>query len=62
MKPSERLSIFSHFINILIFTYFAIVLLKINALNISGLAVSAFGIIMALITNIISAIEKIRGR
>jgi len=57
MKISEGLSIFSQFLNILIFIYFAIVLLKINALDIFGLFVSAFGIIMGLITSIVSALE-----
>ena len=57
MKTSEGLAIFSQFINILIFIYFAIVLLKINALDVIGLMISAFGIFMGLITSIVSALE-----
>ncbi|MEK6859626.1 MAG: hypothetical protein AABX54_02315 [Nanoarchaeota archaeon] len=57
MKTSEGLAIFSQLINILIFIYFSIVLLKINALDIIGLVISAFGIIIGLITSIVSAIE-----
>ncbi|MEK6935383.1 MAG: hypothetical protein AABW67_01210 [Nanoarchaeota archaeon] len=58
MKVGDLLSIISHLINVIIFIYFAITLLKINALDIIGLSISAFGIFMSLIANIISIIEK----
>jgi hypothetical protein len=57
MKLSDGLAIFSQLINILIFIYFSIILLKINALDMIGLLISAFGIIMGLITSIVSVIE-----
>ena len=58
MKLGDLLSIISHLINVIIFIYFAITLLKINALDVIGLSISAFGIFMSLIANIVSIIEK----
>ena len=58
MKLGDLLSIISHMINVIIFIYFAITLLKINALDVIGLSISAFGIFMALIANITSIIKK----
>ena len=57
MKTGSGLSILSHLINIIIFIYFSITLLKINALDLIGLSISAFGIFVSLIANIISIIE-----
>ncbi len=57
MKVAEGLTIFAQFINILIFIYFSIVLIKINALDVIGLTISAFGILISLIANILSAIR-----
>jgi hypothetical protein len=57
MKTDDALSIFSQIINFLIFIYFTIVLLKINALDIFGLFISAFGLLSSLIANIVSTIE-----
>jgi hypothetical protein len=58
MKIGDSLSIFSQFINIIIFIYFTIVLLKLNALDAIGLLISAFGLLMSLIANIVSVIES----
>lgn len=57
MKKSDILLIISHIINVTIFIYFAIILLKINVLDVIGLSISAFGIFMSLIVNIISILE-----
>jgi hypothetical protein len=58
MNLGEIFSITSHIINFLIFIYFAVVLIKINFLDVSGLMISAFGILMSLIANILSVLEK----
>ena len=62
MKRSDVLSIFSHIVNILIFMYFSILLIKINFLDVQGLSISAFGLIMSLIANIYSILERYSGR
>lgn len=48
MKTGDALSLFSQIINFAIFTYFTINLLKINALNVEGLLISAFGLLSSL--------------
>lgn len=58
MKTGDKLSVLSQGINVLIFIYFAITLLKINVLDVIGLSISAFGIFMSLISNIVSALGK----
>jgi hypothetical protein len=58
MKIGDALSIFSQIINFAIFIYFIISLLKINALDITGLFISAFGLLASLITNIVSVLEE----
>ena len=58
MKISDYLSIFSQIINFIIFIYFIIALLKINALDIIGLFISAFGLISSIIVNIISVLDR----
>jgi len=58
MRIGDRLSVLSQAINVLIFIYFAITLLKINALDVIGLGISAFGIFMSLISNIVSTLTK----
>ncbi len=58
MRTGEKLSVLSQGINVLIFLYFAITLLKINSLDVIGLSISAFGIFMSLISNIVSALGK----
>jgi hypothetical protein len=57
MKVGDALSIFSQIINFFIFIYFIIVLLKINALDILGLFISAFGLLSSIIANIVSTLE-----
>ncbi|HUS50691.1 MAG TPA: hypothetical protein VMZ91_11030 [Candidatus Paceibacterota bacterium] len=57
MKIGGALSVFSQIINFMIFIYFIVVLLKINALDVSGLLISAFGLMASLISNIVSTIE-----
>lgn len=61
MKTRDALSIFSQIINFAIFIYFIISLLKINALNVVGLFISAFGLFASLVANIVSVLEvKVR--
>ena len=57
MKKSDILLIISHLINVIIFIYFAIILLKMNVLDVIGLSISAFSIFISLIANIISILE-----
>lgn len=58
MRTGDALSIFSQIINFVIFIYFVLSLLKINALDIFGLFISAFGLISSIIANIVSTIEN----
>jgi len=58
MKTGNALSLLSQIINFIIFIYFIITLIQINALNISGLLISAFGLLASLIANIVSVLEK----
>lgn len=58
MKTSDSLNLFSQIINFAIFIYFVIVLLKINALDVTGLLISAFGLFSSLVANIVSVLEK----
>lgn len=57
MKTGDALSIFSQIINFIIFVYFAVVLIKINALDVVGLLISAFGLLASLVANIVSVAE-----
>jgi len=57
MKTGDALSIFSQLINFVIFIYFTISLIKLNALDIQGLLISAFGLLSSLIANIVSVLE-----
>ena len=57
MKLGNLLTILSHLINIILFIYFSTILIKENVLNLTGLSVTAFGISMSLIANIISIIK-----
>ena len=57
MKVGDTLSVFSQAINIIIFIYFSITLIKLNALDIFGLFISAFGIFMSVISDMVSALE-----
>jgi len=54
----DRFSIISHIINFLIFIYFIIFLLRANVLDLFGLFISAFGLVISLISNIISVSER----
>ncbi len=58
MKTGDALSIFSQIINFAIFIYFVVSLLKINALDIIGLFISAFGLFASLVANIVSVLEE----
>ena len=58
MKFGKGLNIAAHMINIMIFIYFVIALFKLGALDILGLLISGFGILIALIANIVEAIEE----
>jgi hypothetical protein len=57
MKLGDSLSLFSQIINFAIFIYFTIVLLKIDALDVVGLLISAFGLLSSLVANIVSVLE-----
>ena len=56
MKVANGFAIFSQAVNILIFIYFVIVLLKLNTLDVFGLFISAFGILTSLASNIVSVL------
>lgn len=58
MKLGDSFSLISHIINFIIFIYFAVTLIKINMLDILGLSISAFGILMSVAANIVSVAEK----
>lgn len=58
MKTGDALSLFSQIVNFAIFIYFIIVLLKLNALDMFGLLISAFGLLASLIANIVSVAES----
>jgi len=58
MKFSNVLIIVSHIINLAIFFYFVVVLIKLNALEYTGLLISAFGILISLLVGIISVLES----
>jgi len=59
---SRKLAYFLEFsvINFAIFIYFTIVLLKMNALDVVGLLISAFGLLSSLVANIVSVLESRR--
>ena len=57
MRLGNALSIFFQIINFLIFIYFTIELLKLNALDVIGLLISAFGLLSSLVVNIVSVLE-----
>lgn len=56
MNFSNALTIISHIINLSIFLYFIVVLIKLNALDYTGLLISAFGIFISLLAGIVSAL------
>ena len=58
MKTSESFSLISQAINLVIFIYFSITLIKINSLDVLGLSITAFGIFISLFSNILSVIES----
>ena len=58
MKTGDALNLFSQIINFAIFIYFVIVLLRINALDVTGLLISAFGLFSSLAANIVSVLER----
>jgi len=58
MRTGDALLIFSQIINFVIFIYFLIFLLKLNALDVFGLLISAFGLLASLISNIVSTFES----
>jgi len=57
MRTGTSLEIFSQIINFVIFVYFTISLIRINALDVFGLFISAFGLCASLIASIVSALE-----
>jgi len=58
MKTGDAFNLLSQIINFVIFIYFVIALLKINALDILGLLISAFGLLISLVANIVSVLEN----
>ena len=57
MKAGDAFNLLSQLINFVIFIYFVVVLLKTNALDILGLLISAFGLLISLLANIVSVLE-----
>ncbi len=57
MKTGDAFNLLSQLINFVIFIYFVITLLKIDALDVFGLLISAFGLLISLMANIVSVIE-----
>lgn len=55
MKIGKGFTLASVIINIIIFIYFVRVLYSINSLDMVGLLISAFGILVSLIANIVEA-------
>ena len=58
MRVGTPLSVLSHLINFAIVINFTVYLLKLNALDTPALMISAFGIFVSLIANIVSVIEE----
>jgi len=58
MKTGDIFNIVSQFINIIIFIYFAIIIIKTNSLDLTGLAISAFGLLTSFFASIVSALES----
>ncbi len=61
MRTGNALSLFSQIINFAIFIYFAVILLKLNPLDVTGLLISAFGLLSSLVASIVSALEERKG-
>ena len=57
MKFKSGLTIASNIINIVIFFYFVAVLFKLVSLDMIGLLISVFGILISLIANIVENLE-----
>ncbi len=58
MRLSDNLKILSQIIQFIVFIYFIIALIKINALDIPGLLISAISILISLIVDIIGNLEE----
>ncbi len=58
MKINDGLTIISHIINLSIFVYFVVVLIKLSALEYKGLLISAFGILISLLAGIVNVLER----
>ncbi|MBU0760800.1 MAG: hypothetical protein KJ600_06625 [Nanoarchaeota archaeon] len=58
MKLSEKLTVLSQVINFLVFIYFILELMKINALETQGLLISALALLISIIVNIIGVYDK----
>ena len=58
MKFGGALSVLSHIINFAILIYFSVVLLRLNALDVIGLLISAFGLFASLVANIVSVLGE----
>ena len=55
---TNYLNVFSQVINFLIFVYFVIILVRSDALDVLGLIVSASGIMISIIVDIIGVLEE----
>ena len=58
MKATDRLYIITHFLNFVIFLYFAIILIQTNSVDIVNIIISAIGLFASLIVSILSALER----
>lgn len=58
MGLSGGLTAVSHIINLSLFVYFVVVLIKLNALECIGLLISSFVILISLLAGIVTASEN----
>ena len=58
MRLGKSLTIASHIVNIVIFIYFIITLLKIQMLDYTGLVISGFGMLISLIASTVDILDE----
>ena len=62
MKTGDALSLSSQIINLIIFIYFAIILLKTNSLDLIGLFISAFGLLSSIIAILFQLLKIVNNK
>jgi hypothetical protein len=58
MKISDQLNVLSQIINFLVFIYFVLELIKINAMTYAGLFIGALSILISVIMSIIAVFDE----